>query len=82
MKGKIQYPIDDNHQNFLEVEFEALEDWSAGEGDTYHIEVLGIDLNGTMTLKIASVKVTQPDWWAGIHEKITQQIWEQQQVAA
>lgn len=79
MTGKIQYFIDDCGQNFLEVEFEALEDWSAGEGDTWAIDILGIALNGTMSQKIGSVKVNQPDWWAGIHERITNYIaqWEQ-----
>lgn len=81
MKGKIKYPIDDNHQNFLEVEFEALEDWSAGEGDAHHIDINYISLNGEVSMEIWSVKQARRDWWNGIHEKITQQICEQLQAA-
>ena len=82
MTGEIQYFIDDDHQNFLEVEFEALEDWSAGEGDTYHIDVNYISLNGEVSLEIWSVKQARRDWWNGIHEQITKQIWEQVAQAA
>lgn len=80
MTGEIQYFIDDDHQNFLLVEFEALEDWSAGDGDTYHIDVNRISLNGEMSLEIWSVKQARRDWWNGIHEQIRK--WEQLQVAA
>ena len=77
MKGIIQFFIDDTGENFLQVEYDATEDWSAGQGDALVIDICGISLNGEMSLKISDVKLCRPDWWAGIHEQITKQSWQQ-----
>lgn len=74
--------IDDQQTNYLLVEYEWSEDWSAGEGDAIVIDIHGIALNGIMSQKIASVKIGQPDWWAGIHEQIRKEVWEQVSQAA
>ena len=76
MKKTIFY-IDPAESNYLEVEFETSNDWSAGAGDELVIDICGVSLNGEMSLRIESLPA---DWKHGIYEQIRQEshVWETQ----
>lgn len=84
MDKTVRFFIDDDHQNFLQVEYTAEWGWTAGAGDRLYIEVCGISLNGAMPIRLNDVKEHAPEWWAGINEQIIKetQKWEQQMMAA
>lgn len=74
---KTKYFIDPLECNFLEVEYERSEDWSAGAGDEVIIDLCSVSLNGEMSLKLESLPA---DWKRDILEQIRQElhVWEMQ----
>lgn len=76
MKKSIFY-IDPAESNYLEVEYETIQDWSAGAGDELVIDICGVSLNGEMSIRIESLPA---DWKRGIYEQIRQKetVWEMQ----
>lgn len=72
---RIKFFIDPAEANYLEVEFEVDEDWSAGAGNQVLIEICGVSLNGEMSLKINDLP---KNWKKQILEQIRQEIskWE------
>lgn len=76
MKKAIFY-IDPAESNYLEVEFETSQDWSAGAGDELVIDLFGVSLNGEMSLKLESLPA---NWRREILEQIRQEshVWEMQ----
>lgn len=74
---KTKYFIDPLECNFLDVEYETSQDWSAGAGDELVIDLCGVSLNGEMSLKLESLPAK---WRREIHEQIRQEahVWEMQ----
>lgn len=73
---RIKYFIDPAEANFLEVEYETFEDFSAWPHETV-IDLCGVSLNGEMSLKLESLPA---NWRRDILEQIRQEIhvWETQ----